>query len=226
MAIPDVAGRTSLTPLFPEETEDVIRERWAAWANEGVSVNDESAWVDTREGSMFFILTAPGVREVARLYDLMGSEFVSAGIPFWSWGEYLDSHAASVDEERSPATAAGGEVTFFGPNAAVVPAGTRVGAETVEPGGASEPREYQTLQGGTIGINRDPPLWPGTPTTVSSGGALSPSTTYYVVTTLTAEGESPPSTEVSATTAASVNFTINVDWTAPPALPAIASIEP
>ena len=68
-----------LLPLFPNETEAAIRLRMNTWANEGVSVEDHDEWVDVREGSFFQIVTEPMVRELARAYDLMGTESLAAG---------------------------------------------------------------------------------------------------------------------------------------------------
>lgn len=129
-------------PLFPEETEATIRERWAAWANEGLTEEDVDRWVDVREGSFFYIATAPGVREAARIYDLMGTEFPASAFPLWTWGEYMDDLAFGFDLERNAASFAGGVATFTSEDEAEIPAGTQVAVE----GGP----EYQTTEGGEI----------------------------------------------------------------------------
>jgi uncharacterized phage protein gp47/JayE len=139
----------SLLPLFSTETEGAIRERFDAWANEGISVEDANEWVDTRPGSFFFLNTEPMVREVARAYDLMGTEFVGASFPLYSWGTYLDDLAAGYSVERLAATQAGGIVTFTGPEGTTIPAGTTLGVPAaVEDAGF---KEYEVTEGGEIG---------------------------------------------------------------------------
>jgi hypothetical protein len=135
-------------PLFPEETEETIRARWDAWANEGLTPDDVEDWTDTREGSFFQINTQTGVREAARVYDVMGTEFVAAGIPFWSWGTYLDDIALTFQLERQAAVKAEGTVTFTGDDGTVIPAGTGVAAEAASE--ADDAREYETTEEVTI----------------------------------------------------------------------------
>jgi uncharacterized phage protein gp47/JayE len=135
-------------PLFPEETEETIRARWDAWANEGLTPDDVDDWTDTREGSFFQINTQTGVREAARVYDVMGTEFVAAGIPFWSWGTYLDDIALTFQLERQAAVKAEGTVTFTGDDGTVIPAGTGVAAEAASE--ADDAREYETTEEVTI----------------------------------------------------------------------------
>jgi uncharacterized phage protein gp47/JayE len=129
-------------PLFPEETEQTIRERWAACANEGLTEEDVDEWVDVREGSFWYVATAPAIREAARIYDLMGSEFPAAAFPLWTWGEYLDDLALGFDLERNAASFAAGVVKFTSEDGVAIPAGTQVAVE----GGP----EYQTTEGGAI----------------------------------------------------------------------------
>lgn len=135
-------------PLYPDQTEAVIRARWDAWANEGVTVDQVDEWTDTRQGAFFYITTQPGVREAARMYDLMGTEVPMASNPLWAWETYLDDHAAVQDLDRLPATFAEGVVTFSGPNGTVIPAGFTVG---VTPSTDTEDApEYQTQADVTI----------------------------------------------------------------------------
>lgn len=119
-----VVEAAEFLPLFPEETEDAIIERWCEWANEGLTEDDVDEWVDVRPGSMLRLAWAAPAREAARVYDLMGTEYVAAGIPFWSWGEYLDDHAAGMNVERDAAAPAAGTVALTGVAATVIPAGT------------------------------------------------------------------------------------------------------
>lgn len=138
-----------LLPLFPNETEATIRERWNGWANEGLTIEDVEDWVDTREGSQFFICTQGGVREAARQWDIFGTEYVAATFALYSWGEYLDDHGATYSIDRLAATPAAGEVTFFAPTGTVIAPGTVVGVEAAVEG--AEVKEYEVTEGGTIG---------------------------------------------------------------------------
>lgn len=135
-------------PLFPEETEAAIRQRFDEWANEGVSVEEADEWVDTREPGFFFTASQLFVRESARIYDLMGTEMVAAAFPLYSWGEYLDSLAEGFTVDRLPATQASGKVTFNGPDGIAIPPGTVVGAAPSVENAAA--KEYEVTEGGTI----------------------------------------------------------------------------
>lgn len=141
----------TLLPLFPAETETAIRLRVNAYANEGVSVEDAEEWVDVRPGSFFFLTTEGYVRELARGYDLMGTEVIAAAFPLYSWGTYLDDLAAGYKLERLAATAAKGEATFFGPEGTAIAAGTTVGVAPGVPD--SNFKEYEVTEGGVIGVS-------------------------------------------------------------------------
>lgn len=136
-------------PLFPNEDEATILARMRASANEGLDPDEDAdQWVDTSEGSQWFICVRPSVIELARGYDLMGTEVVAAGMPVWSWGEYLDDHAEVADIVRLAATPAAGEVTFMGPEGTVIAAGTTVGVEPVDP--EQDVPEFEVVTGGVI----------------------------------------------------------------------------
>lgn len=135
--------------LYADQTEEVIRARWEAWANEGTTPDQEDQWTDTREGSFFWTATTGGIREDARIYDLMGSEVPASGHPLWAWESYLDDVAEVVKVFRLPATYADGEVTFEGTDGTDIPAGTTTEALAAEPGGDAP--EFQVSTGGTIG---------------------------------------------------------------------------
>lgn len=141
-----------LLPLFPLETETTIRARWDTWANEGLTPEDVDDWVDTREGSFFFIATQPAVREAARIYDLMGTEFPAATFPLFSWGEYLDDLAAGYKVERLAATPSSGIVTFAGPEGTVIEPGVVIGVEA--PVEDAPIKQYEVTEGGTIGVGK------------------------------------------------------------------------
>jgi len=142
-----------LLPLFPLDTEAVVRARWNAWANEGLTPEDVEEWVDTREGAFFFIASEPGVREAARIYDLMGTEYPAAVFPLFSWAEYLDDLAAAYKVERLAATPASGEVTFKGPEGTVIAPGVVVGVEAAVEDAPI--KEYEVTEGGTIGVSKE-----------------------------------------------------------------------
>lgn len=135
MAI-SVAPNDSLEflPLFPDETEDTILERMEGWANEGLDPTvDVDLWVDVREGGHWRTCVTPCARELAKLYDAMGTEVPMSGMVVWAWGSYLDDLAQVWNIERLTATAAEGVVTFTGPEGTPIGAGTVVGASPANP---------------------------------------------------------------------------------------------
>ena len=143
--IPD---RLDFLPLF-DESEETVWERMAAWANEGLEPADPT-WVDTREGTFFWINTRPGAREIARLYDLAGSEVPAAMQPLWTWGPYLETLAEVYEIEREPAVSAVGTVTFHAPEDTVIAAGVEVSTVPVE-GSGVEPVDFIVQETGTVG---------------------------------------------------------------------------
>jgi uncharacterized phage protein gp47/JayE len=136
-------------PLFPEETEAAILERMEAWANEGLDpAVDVDQWVDTREGSHWSTAVTPCAREIARVYDRMGTEVPMSAMVIWAWGAYLDDLAQVWQIERLAATPAEGVVRFVGPVGTVIGAGTVVG---VPPAGPDEDApSFEVVVGGTI----------------------------------------------------------------------------
>jgi len=141
----DVLG---IVPLFPGETEEVIAERYEQWANEGLTPDDAEEWVDTRAGSFWYMATRPSIRQDAKTYDLMGTEYPAAAMPLLSWGEYLDDLAAGVKIERNPAETAKGVVTFTGVAGTTIGAGTTVAVEG--PAEQVEAQEYEVTEEGKI----------------------------------------------------------------------------
>lgn len=147
--MPKVADVLEFLPLFPTETEEGILARLRGWANESLDPGvDVEAWVDTREGSFWYIAVMPAVREFARLYDALGTDVPASAFPLWAWGDYLDDHAEVRDLLRLAATSSTGEVTFSGTDGTFVPAGTLVAVEP--PSETADAPEYQTTEGGTI----------------------------------------------------------------------------
>jgi uncharacterized phage protein gp47/JayE len=142
-----------LTPLYPGEDEAAIFARWVAWANEGLDpALNADEWVDTREGSHWHRHVMPGVREFAKVYDLLGTEVVAAGIPVWSWGTYLDDHAEVQSLVRLAATPAAGEVLFTGAPGTPIGFGTLGALAGVTPSSPDDDAPtYVTTTAGVIG---------------------------------------------------------------------------
>lgn len=192
-------------PLFTETTES-IRERMDTNANAGLE-DDDPRWVDTREGTFYWDATQPAVLEFARLYDALALEVPASAFPLFSWGIYLDYHAAIFNLERKPGLAASGEATFTGDPGTFVASGTVISADATTEDG--EVIEFLTTEAGTISDQLDPPtglaLTPGT-----TGGSLD-GDYYYRVSTLSIYGESTGSA-VETATAVGPTGTITVDW--------------
>lgn len=135
--------------LFADQTEDVIFGRQQDWANEGLDpVADADRWTDTREGGHWHMTVMPGTREIARLYDLAGSEVPMASFALWAWGTYLDDRAAEYGIDRKAAVAAQGVETFAGPPGTDISIGTAV--STIPQGPDDVAQEFEVTQEGTI----------------------------------------------------------------------------
>lgn len=181
-------------PLYPGEDELTILARWREWANEGRDPEgDASQWTDTREGAMWWVHTTPMRREVARVYDLMGTEVVAAAFPQWSWGEFLDDHAELRDIARLPATPATGVVTFSGAPGSVIPAGTTVGVEPADPD--ADAPEFETDATGSLGAVLTTPAALDAVGTTSGGTLPAGSDWAYRVTAVDIAGQTLPSAE-------------------------------
>jgi uncharacterized phage protein gp47/JayE len=136
-------------PLFAEETEATILARMAAWANEGLDPSaDVDRWVDTREGGHWSTAVTPGARELARIYDLMGTIPPMAAMVVWAWDTYLDDIAATYNLLRLVATPAAGVETFTGDPGTVIGPGTTVAAQQLAPGDPAP--TFAVVDGGTI----------------------------------------------------------------------------
>lgn len=197
-----------ILPLFDSEDEETIYARWAAWANEGLTVENVDEWIDTREGAHFFVFTAPMKREVARVYDLMGTEVPASTMPLWTWGQYLDDVAGGYLVERNPATAAQGFVTFVGDGLQVV-AGARVGTETI--GEEAAAKEYEVLEGGEAQAPLGAPSELGSEG-IDEAGGLADGDHWYVVTTVNEEGQSTASAEEKITLALGGDGAVKLTW--------------
>lgn len=135
--------------LYADQDEGTILSRMMDWANEGLDpVANGNQWVDTREGGHWRTCITPGVREIARLYDLAGTEVPMSAFVLWAWGDYLDDLAANYDVLRKAATVAIGVETFAGPAGSVISVGTAVSTVSTSP---DDPAQlFVTTVGGTI----------------------------------------------------------------------------
>lgn len=150
VSAPTLDPTIDFLPLFADQTEEVILARMRGWANEGLDpVADAARWVDTREGGHWYTAVIPGVREIARLYDLAGSEVPMSAFVLWAWGAYLDDLAAAYNVQRKPATQAVGTETFTAPPGTVIALGTRVA--TIPTGPDDPAPTFDTTQSGTVG---------------------------------------------------------------------------
>jgi uncharacterized phage protein gp47/JayE len=135
--------------LFADQTEDVILNRMVAWANEGLDpVDNADQWTDTREGSHWYTAVLGAVREIARLYDLAGTEVPMSAFILWAWGTYLDDLAGAYDIDRLAATSAVGAVTFTGPAGTKISLNTTV--STVPTGPDDATPDFAVTQAGVI----------------------------------------------------------------------------
>lgn len=160
-------------PLFPLETEDAIRARINAWANEGLAPGDPRIR-DTREGSAFQIMTEGAVRLAALAYDRM-SELLAMSNPIFAGGYYLDLIAISRGIPRTDATFAGGTVTFTGAFGTLITAGTRVSATAASPDDDAISFVTDTSVTIPVGGTVDVPVTaetPGTAGNVSAGSVI------------------------------------------------------
>lgn len=179
----DDLGAEEFIPLFPDDAnEETILARWQAWANEGLTPDDVDEWVDVRPGSFWYIACMPGIREAARIYDQMGTDYPSAAFALWSWGEYLDDIAEAIGVTRLAATFASGEATFTGAEGDTVPAGARVAVEGAADGTPGP--EYEVQADGTIAVGDTTVTVPITAAEAGSAGNVGGAAIVLMVTPL------------------------------------------
>ncbi|HXI94913.1 MAG TPA: baseplate J/gp47 family protein, partial [Candidatus Acidoferrum sp.] len=148
---------------------------------------------------------------MAKVYDLMGTDFVAATIAVWSWGQYLDAIAAGFLVTRLEATHAAGFVTFFGPEGLEIVAGAHVAAEVATED--QQVKEYEVTEGGEIQKPIGPPEGLKA-TTENTGGGLADGNHYYVVTAVNSEGESTPGEPLKVVLAAGGDGIVDLSWKA------------
>lgn len=80
--------------------------------------------IDLSQGGHAFNLTMPTALVVAELCQFVLPGVIQLIFPEFSYGEFLDFHAATRGMTRRPATAAVGEITITGNNGTIIPAGS------------------------------------------------------------------------------------------------------
>lgn len=124
-------GFEDFVPIF-QETPDRIRARMFADMNAGLDPTDPG-FVDTTPGGFAWDMIAAAVLELERLWDAVGSEMISASLPAYAWGTYLDEHGITVGLTRKAAVQATGSVTFTGTVGTLIATGTQVGTVQTDP---------------------------------------------------------------------------------------------
>jgi len=193
-------------PLFQEDATS-IRARLDADVNAGLT-SDDLRWIDTREGTFYWVVTQPVVIELARLWDALSLEVPASAFPLFAWGDYLDRHAEVFGLVRKDPVAAGGEVVFTGDPGTLVATGTTVSSDPATED--DEGQEFLTTVSGVIG---DRLLTPSAPSATPSGtgGTLPAGTHYYRVTAVNEFGETVGSPENSAVTTGTTSK-VTLDW--------------
>lgn len=193
-------------PLFTE-TQASIRARLDADVNAGLEPGDPR-WVDTREGTFYYVVSQILVLEFGRIWDAMAVELPAVAFPQYSFGQYLDNHAAVFGLERNPATKAEGVVLITGDPAAAVVAGIVVSAPPEDP--EEDDIEFITTQAGVTSAQLDPPT--GLIATPNpAGGAMATGTYTYSVTAYNTYGETIGGTEMPAVVVGPAG-SVALDW--------------
>lgn len=104
------------TPEFLEDyTEDDVYEAMRA-----ILPDD----IDSSEGSHTWNLLRPTAMVAAELCEYVLPQVVQLIFPDWSYGEFLDAHAATRGMTRKAATPATGQITITGAEGTVIPEGS------------------------------------------------------------------------------------------------------
>lgn len=80
--------------------------------------------IDSSEGSHTWNFLRPTALVTSEIYEYILPQVIQLIFPEWSYGEFLDNHAAIRGMTRKAATAATGDVTVTGTAGTVIPAGT------------------------------------------------------------------------------------------------------
>lgn len=119
---------------FEDQTAAIIEERMLS-----ASPSD----IDKREGSVTYDLTYPAAIELERAYVAL-DVVLATGFADTTYGPWLDMLAREYGLTRKPAVKSTGSLTFSGPDATVIPAGT------VASTGGEEPVYFVTKAAATI----------------------------------------------------------------------------
>jgi uncharacterized phage protein gp47/JayE len=141
-----VADLLDFLPIF-QETIASIRARLDADVNAGLDPND-TAFLDTTEGGIYFDLTQTAALEIERLWDALSTEIPAAMFPAFAWGTYLDEHGITVNLVRKDQVKATGIVTFTGTVGTLIATGTQVATAQTDPD--ADPITFVTTASATI----------------------------------------------------------------------------
>lgn len=104
--------------------------------------------IDSSEGSHTWNLLRPTAMVAAELCEYVLPQIIQLIFPDWSYGEFLDAHAATRGMTRKAATAATGQVTITGAEGTVIPAGSTFSTASLN---SDDPAvSYQTTADVTI----------------------------------------------------------------------------
>lgn len=81
--------------------------------------------LDTSDGSMFADVERPVAVEKAEMVESVLNEAIKTAFPQWSYGAFLDMHAASIPLTRKAAASAAVTLTISGASGTVIPAGSQ-----------------------------------------------------------------------------------------------------
>ncbi|NOU98491.1 baseplate J protein [Paenibacillus sp. LMG 31457] len=99
--------------------------------------------IDKRQGSVTYDMLSPAAIELALAYAELDN-VLKFGFADTTYGNYLDMRCGELGVYRKQAVKATGSLTFTGPNATVIPLGTRVST------GGNSPVYFVTTAAGTI----------------------------------------------------------------------------
>lgn len=110
--------------MYEKETKDAILARLLA------RINDE---IDKRQGGVVWDMLSPASFEIAQAYLALDQVLIFGFATEDTPSNYLDLRCAEMGVYRKPSVKAIGQVTFSGQEGTVIPIGTRVRTDEVEP---------------------------------------------------------------------------------------------